>query len=80
MPTFEIDCWADSYSGADTLAEAVRQELQGFSGTMGSDTVTSVTLDDEEDAYEPPDDGSDEGIFRITLRYRIQYRESKPTP
>jgi hypothetical protein len=79
IPTFEIDAWADSYEAADVLAEAIRQEMQGFRGTMGSDAIKTVVLDDEEDAYEAPDDGSDNGVFRITLRYRIMYTESIPT-
>lgn len=79
IPTFEIDCWADSYEGADVLAEAVRQEMQGLRGTWGSDAVKSVVLDDEEDSYSDPIDASDKGVYRITLRYRIMYTESIPT-
>jgi hypothetical protein len=79
IPTFELDCWGATYDQADQLAEAVRQKMQGFSGAMGSTLVTSVLLDDEVDAFEPNDDGSDTGLYRITLKYRIQYRESIPT-
>lgn len=78
IPTFELDCWADSYEAADQLAEAVRQVMQGFSGTMGSTTVHSVILDDEADQFTPPSDGSDNGIYSITLRYRIRHTESIP--
>jgi len=78
IPTFEIDCWSKSYEAADQLAEAVRQQMQGFSGTMGATSVKSVILDDEQDAYEAPQDGSDNGLYRITLRYRIRYTESVP--
>lgn len=78
IPTFDIDCWSLTYEGADSLAEEIRQKMQGFSGTMGTTAVRSVILDDEVDAFEPLEDGSDKGIFRITLRYRIRYDESIP--
>lgn len=78
IPTFELDCWAPTYEQADQIAEAVRQKMQGFSGTMGSVTVTSVILDDESDHFEPAQDASDRAVFRITLRYRVQHRVSVP--
>jgi hypothetical protein len=79
IPVFELDCWADTYAQAETLAEAVRGVMQGFDGTMGDTVVTACILDDETDDYEPPDEGSDRGVFSITLRYRIRYTESVPT-
>ena len=77
---FQIDALSDSYEGADTLAEAVRQAMDGFGGTFGSTDVRSVKLDDEEDDYVEPFDASDEGVFVITLTYSILYAESIPTP
>jgi hypothetical protein len=46
---------------------------------MVSDAVKSVILDDEDDSIAEPDDNSDQPIYAITLRYRIQYVETKPT-
>lgn len=80
IPTFELDCFGDTYAQADALAEAIRQVMQGFSGTMGSVAVKSVILDDESDGYDPPEDDSDRGAFYISLKYRIRYTESIPTP
>ncbi len=80
IPAFEFDCWAATYAQAETLAEVVRGVMQGFGpGTMGDTEVKACILDDEADAYEPPEDASDKGVFRITLRYRIRYTESVPT-
>jgi hypothetical protein len=80
IPTFEIDCWGDTFDEVDELAEALRQAMQGFGpGTFGSTAVKACLLDDETDAYEWPEDGSDKGIYRITLRYRIRYTETVPT-
>jgi len=78
MPTFELDCWGETYDAADELAEAIRLKLNGFNGTMGDTEVKVCVLDDEVDAFEPNDDASAEGVYRITLRYRIQYTESVP--
>jgi hypothetical protein len=79
IPEFELVVWAETYEDADEVAEAIRQEMQGFRGTMGSDAVKSVILDDEDDSIAEPDDNSDQPIYAITLRYRIQYVETKPT-
>lgn len=79
MPTFAIVCISTSYTAADAIAEAVRQAMQGFRGTMGSTTVSTVLLADEQDEYDEPEDASDKGTYRIILLYRIRYAESKPT-
>lgn len=78
--TFAIEAISSSYTNADAIAEAIRQGMQGFSGTMGSTAVKSVILDDEQDGYDDPLDGSDVVTYRIALLYRIRYTESKPTP
>lgn len=84
IPTFELDCFAETYAEADALAEAIRQVMQGFSGSFGTGgnavAVKAVLLDDESDGYDLPQDDSDRGAFFITLRYRIRYSESIPTP
>jgi hypothetical protein len=82
MPAVQIDCWAASYETADKLAEAVRLKLQGFAGTMGSTsttTIQAITLDDEKDDFEPYDDGSDDGIFVRSQIYSIRYVETIPS-
>lgn len=79
-PRFLIDCIADTYSDADTLAEAVRAVMQGFSGDVGGVLITSVVLDDEADDIDEPQEGNDRVAFHIPLIFKIQYRESIPTP
>jgi hypothetical protein len=80
IPSFAIDVLSDDYTRADAIAEAVRQVMQGFAGTMGTTVVKSVILVDEQDGYDDPADGSDKLTYRIALLYRIRYTESKPTP
>lgn len=79
-PRFMVDCIADTYAQADDLAEVVRGVMQGFTGTMGDVEVTSVTLEDDSDQFDQPEDGSDRVAFHIPLIFKIQYRESVPTP
>ena len=70
----QIDCWANTYSEANTLAEAVRQAMQGYSGTMGGTTVEGVHLLDELDNFE-----EDINERRKILRFSIWFRETKPS-
>lgn len=79
-PRFMVDCLAATYADADTLAEAVRTVMQGFSGTVNGVVITSVILDDEADDIDEPQDGTDRVAFHIPLIFKIQYRESIPTP
>jgi hypothetical protein len=74
----QIDCYC-SGSGAetaiDTLAETVSETLDDLSGTVQGVTVKRSLQDDERDNYEPMQDGSDNGIHRITQDYGIWYVE-----
>lgn len=54
----QIDCMADTYTGAEALANAVRGALNGHSGAMGSLTCWYARLDTEVDLYE------DSGAFK----------------
>lgn len=78
-PVIQIDCLAASYSAAKSVAEQVRQALQGYSGAMGSDTVHACVFRNEIDLFEPPDDGSDVGVYRTVLDYAIRYVETIPS-
>lgn len=70
---FDIDCKAKSSVVAESLANAVRVYLDDYSGTAGSFTIGAVLMNDESDDYEPPQDGSDVGVFVVTLDLTIQF-------
>lgn len=74
----QIDCWARSAATADNVAEQVRLVLQGYSGTLGTITATSVVLDNVVSIPEQPKDASDEWRYHIALDFLIFYRESVP--
>jgi hypothetical protein len=70
---FDIDCKAKSSVTAESLANAVRTYIDDYSGTAGSFTIGAVLMNDESDDYEPPQDGSDVGVFVVTLDVTIHY-------
>lgn len=70
---FDIDCKAKSSVQAESLSNAVRVFIDDYSGTAGSYTIGAVLLNDESDDYEPPQDGSDVGVFVVTLDVTIQF-------
>ena len=71
--TFDIDCKAKTSVQSAALGDAVRVFLDDYSGTAGSKTIRAVILNDESDDYEPPEDGSDVGVFTVTLDVDIQF-------
>lgn len=46
---FQVNCWDDTYEGAKDLAEAVRNRLNGYSGTASGVTIQMITVQDEGD-------------------------------
>lgn len=70
---FDLDCRAKSSLQAAALGDAVRVFIDDYSGTAGSKTIGAVILNDESDGYEPPEDGSDVGVFLVTLDVTIQF-------
>lgn len=81
FPRIQIDVWGATYATADAVKEAIRLKLQGFSGTMGSSTVTTVLYEGSLDLFEKPVDGSDASgsVEHMALNYRIRHRQTKPT-
>ena len=79
-PRIQIDCWADSALGAETLADKVRLAMDGFRGTMSSTTVRMCHLDDEGmDFFDKAQSAREGGIFRKRLDFLIWHTESVPT-
>jgi len=66
--TLQVDCFAESYSEAKTLADSVRVILHGYRGAWGTLTARHVSLETENDLYEQ--DG-DRVTHWVSQRYRI---------
>jgi uncharacterized protein DUF3168 len=84
MARFRLDCLADDYQDCDLLAEAVRQAMDvALNKTAAGVAILSTSLADdadEEDDFFEPIDGSDGGVFGVTLHYDVVYLESVASP
>lgn len=74
--TFDIDCKAERSVTAASLAKIVRRFIDDYSGTAGSETIGAVLVNGESDTWESPVDGSDVGVYGVTIDLDIQYVES----
>lgn len=78
-PTFEFHVADPDPTVVESVCEAIRQELQGYRGAMGSSTIQRCTLDEEQDEYIESAIGDDKGFHVTVLTYTITYLESIPT-
>ena len=67
---FQVDAWAATYGGAKTLAETLRQALDGHRGAMGSETVGGVLLTAERDLFD-----HETGTYRVSMDFAIWHQE-----
>lgn len=75
----QIDCYADTRLAANALSEAVRGEMQGYRGAMGSEYVQCCHLQNRIYDYDTPEHGSDQGLYRVIMEWLIWHTESVPT-
>ena len=78
----QIDCHASSPVEAESIAEAVRQSLDGFRGQVNSGTFVSMChLDSERADYASPRQGghASDGVDSIQLDYLIGWSVTVPT-
>lgn len=73
----QFDVYAQSDYIAKQTANALRAAMV-FRGAMGDEDldVRCCMLQTELADFEPPRDGSEQGIYRRTLEYQISYRET----
>lgn len=66
----QIDCWAESYSGAKLLARAVKQRLSAFTGPSGGVHFATILIDAERDLREA---GSNAAayLYRTTIDFIV---------
>lgn len=77
---YQIDCWGTTALEADNLAEAVREELDGFNNAlMGTTDIRSIRLLNQSDEFELFKRGSQKGSFRVRTEYNISHFRSVPT-
>jgi len=68
--TFQFDCWATSYGGAQDVAEVLRVALQREKRFMSGIEVIQCIYQNQTDFYE-----DDVKLHRASVDFRIIYRE-----
>lgn len=69
-PRFQIDAFAETYTAAKSLANAIRKALDGYRGTVLDTRIGSCLIDSERDIYE-----SEIKIYRVSQDYLIWCEE-----
>ena len=69
-PRFQIEAWAKTYTEAKTLADAIREALDGYSGTAAGTKIGSCLIESEQDIYE-----SEIEVYRVTSDWFIWHEE-----
>ena len=77
--TVQVDIYSDSHISSNSAGEAIRLVTQGYSGSMGSETINAVRLTNRNETYEPPTDGSDLGRHRVLLEFDITHTNTIPS-
>jgi hypothetical protein len=73
---FQLNCWGDDYADADSLADAVRQALDGYSGIAATVTIVAVQIEDEGDIIDMTGGLSAVQPMGKRIDFRIWFKES----
>ena len=68
---FQLNCWAKTYKAARQLADALKEDLDNFRGTMGDTRVGAVLLEDEADVSDPRLGVDADTPFGVRLDFRV---------
>ncbi len=75
----QISSYALRPQPLDEVSEAVRGEMDGFTGAMSTAIVRGCIKENELDDYEETEVGSDAGLYRNVQDYLITNTETIPT-
>ena len=79
-PNFQIDAWTKKGSQRDTIAEAVRNVLDGYRGTISGVDIRHIRLTEKgANSEEAPSDARGKPIFRVRIEAEVVHREAAPT-
>ena len=73
QPLIQVDCYAATYAEVKTLANAVRQTLDGYRGTVAGVRVGSISLETDEDMEE---DGPEPIPYRVSMDFLVTHEEA----
>lgn len=69
----QVDGYASGYAAAKTLANAVRQALDGYRGKLASIRVWSIALESDVDFFE---DAVDPPLYRVSMDFIVTFDET----
>lgn len=75
----QFDCIATTESEALSVAEALRGELSGYSGTSGSTTFSSITWNSMTSLFVPNQFGGEQGTHQVICEITAYCLETIPT-
>jgi hypothetical protein len=75
-----FNIWSYEYGTAKQITEAIFNAIDGQPDIWGNGSVEimSVVQQDEIDASEPPQAGTDQWVYRLIVEYNVKYRVSLP--
>lgn len=72
---FQINCWAENYADCDGLADAIREILDGYSGTVSKIQIHNISLDNEIDLINILADISQSKTYGKALDFIVWFKE-----
>ena len=66
----QLDCWADTYAGAKTLAAAIKTAVHAYRGLMGTVNVQRAKVENIVDGFEV-----NTGRQRVIMDVLLMYQE-----
>jgi hypothetical protein len=71
---WDVECQSETLDTAEDLAEAVRDKLDGYRGSFGTQTALGCFVEDHDDDYEPKGVGGEQGVHVCALRLQAIIR------
>jgi hypothetical protein len=76
QPRYQIDAWSGTLDGAFNLADAIKERLDGFAGTVTyGDPAQSVVIQGAFFADEREDYDTGSKLYRVSRDYMIWFEE-----
>lgn len=75
----QVDVYAPTVSVAEAGADAVRERLDGFKGTMGSTVVRGIFLESVRDDVVPEEGGRETAYYGIQSTFEVEHVTTVPT-
>lgn len=69
----DLECAADDEAEAQSVFDAVKARLHGYSGAMGNVTAKGIFVSNKGDDYEPFSNQSDDGIHVVSHNVKVWY-------